>query len=162
MSVKTIHRQAARSKRHWVADPMAMYRVIGRAEPFTAAEQAQLNLPVRLAFQAFIDRTAVEGDFHTLAAAINISMICAEKIDPLVEQTCIAGRDAIARVHERHIRTGQWGLDGPALAEIEQTLDIYSQLTSLLTGGQLKSAMVECISRMERGEVIQPEITEPA
>lgn len=144
-------------KRKYQADPMAMFRVLGRAEPFTAAEQAALNLPVRMAFDAFIKRSAVEADFHTLAAAVNISMVCAEKIDPLVETSCIAGRDAVARIHARYLRSGQWGLDGPAMAEIEQTVEIYEQLTSLLTGGQLKDAMTECIARMANGDVIQPE-----
>ena len=148
--MKTAHRNASHAKRRYTADPMAIYRVISRVEPFTVAEQAALNLPVRLAFDAFIKRTAVEDDFHTLAGAINVSMICAEKIDPLVEQSCITGRDAVARVHERFLRTGQWGLDGPALTEIEQTVDIYEQLTSLLTGGQLKAAMTECIDRMAK------------
>ena len=152
--MKTVHRKASHAKRRYTADPTAIYRVIGRVEPFTVAEQAALNLPVRLAFDAFIKRTAVEDDFDTLVGAINISMICAEKIDPLVEQSCIAGRDAVARVHERFLRTGQWGLDGPALTEIEQTVDIYEQLTSLLTGGQLKAAMTECTDRMAKGQVI--------
>lgn len=149
--MKTAHRKASHAKRRYIADPMAMYRVMGRVEPFTAEEQAALNLPVRLAFQGFIDRKAVEADFHTLAAAVNIAMICAETIDPLVEQSCIAGRDAMMRVYERHQRTGQWGLDGPAMGEIEQSIEIYEQLT----GGQLKAAMVECIKRMRAGEVLE-------
>jgi hypothetical protein len=144
-------------KHKYSADPLAIYRVMGRVEPFTQAEQAALNLPVRMAFDAFIKRTATEPDFHTLAAAVNVSMICAEQIDSLVEQSCITGRDAVVRILDRHNRTGQWGLDGPAISEIAQTIDIYEQLTGLLTGGQLKAAMTECIKRMARGDVIQHE-----
>jgi hypothetical protein len=142
-------------KHKYSADPFAIYRVIGRVEPFTRAEQAALSLPVRMAFDAFIKRTASEPDFHTLAAAVNVSMVCAEQIDALVEQSCIAGRDAVMRILDRHNRTGQWGLDGPAIGEIEQTIDIYEQLTGLLTGGQLKAAMTECLKHMARGDVIQ-------
>lgn len=153
--MKTAHRIASRAKRRYVADPMAIYRVFGRTTGFTEAEQRQLNLPVRLAFDSFIKRTAEEPDFHTLAAAVNIAMVCSESIDPLVEQSCVAGRDAMQRVWKRHAETGQWGLDGPAMVEIEQTIEIYEQLVRLLTGGQLKDAMAECIRRMQAGEVME-------
>lgn len=131
-----------------------MYRAIGRAAPFTEAEQANLNLPVRMAYDAMLKGLAVEGDFHTLAAAINIAMVCAESIDPLVEQGCIQGRDAMQRVFDRNQRTGLWGLDGPAIQEVEQSVEIYEQLVSLLSGGQLKEAMSECMRRMQNGEYI--------
>ena len=153
--MKTAHRLASRAKRRYVADPMAIFKVFGKVQPFTEAEQATLNLPVRIAFEAMRTRTAVESDFHTLAAAVNIAMVCAEKIDPLVEQSCIAGRDALMRTHRRHAATWVWGLDGPAFAEIEQSLEIYEQLTALLTGGQLKDAMTECVRRMQAGEVVE-------
>lgn len=154
--MRTEHRKESHAKRRYQADPLAMFKAFGRAAPFTESEQAQLNLPVRVAFQSFIDRTAGEGDFHTLAGAVNVAMVCAEKIDPLVEQTCIAARDALMRVHARQMQCGQWGLDGPAFAEIELALQVYEQLVSLLTGGQLKDAMSECIRRMQAGEVLQP------
>lgn len=153
--MKTAYRTASRNKRRYVADPMAMFRVFGRVETFTPAEQAALNLPVRIAFESLRTGKADESDFHTLAAAVNISMVCAEKIDPLVEQSCIGGRDALMRVHKRHAETGLWGLDGPAFAEIEQALEIYEQLVSLLTGGQLKEAMTICVQRMRDGHVIK-------
>lgn len=152
--MNTLHRNQSRAKRRYEADPHAIFRVLGRVSPFTAEEQATLNLPVRLAYDAMLKGLAVEGDFHTLAAAINIAMVCAEKIDPLVEQGCIAGRDAMQRVFERHQRTGQWGFDGPAIQEVEQSIEIYEQLVSLLTGSQLKDAMTECVRRMRDGEVI--------
>lgn len=153
--MNSLHRSASRNKRRWSADPAAMYRVLGKVQPFTEAEQATLNLPVRIAFEAMRTRTAGESDFHTLADAVNISMVCAEKIDPLVEQSCIAGRDALMRTHRRHAATGVWGLDGPAFAEIEQVVGIYEQLTALLTGGQLKDAMTECVRRMQAGDVME-------
>lgn len=151
-----------RARHRYTADPSAMYRVFGRVCNFTEAEQTQLNLPVRIALDGFLTGKAVETDFHTLAAAVNIAMICAERIGPVVEQACIAGRDAMARVWARHQACGAWGLDGPAIDELKQVVSIYEQLTSLLTGGQLKDAMTECVRRMQAGEVIQSEKRETA
>ena len=137
------------------ADPLAMYRTLGRVTEFTVEEQAALNLPVRLALQAFIGRTAVEADFHTLAAALNTSMVCSEAISHEVETVAKAGLAALMRVLDRYGRTGQWGLDGMGKQEIADAVDIYEQLTGLLTGGQLKTAMVEVIRRMKAGEVLE-------
>lgn len=148
--MKTAHRKAARGKRRYIADPMSFYRVMGRAEPFSEEHQRQLTLPVRMAYDGFLKSAATEPDYHTLAAAVNIAMICSERIDPLVQQSCIAGRDAMLRVWNRFLATAKWGLDGPAIAELEQVVDIYEQLASLLTGGQLQAAMVECFRRMEQ------------
>ncbi|MCY1166939.1 hypothetical protein D9M73_68930 [compost metagenome] len=153
--MKTAHRRASSGKRRYTADPMAMFRVLGKLTPFTEAEQATLNLPVRIAFEALRTRTAVESDFHTLAAAVNISMVCAEKIDPVVERSCVAARDAMQRVFERHAATGHWGLDGPAFAEIEQAVEIYEQINALLPAGQVKDALEECYRRISAGDVIQ-------
>jgi hypothetical protein len=133
-----------------------MFRVVGRVTPFTEAEQMQINLPVRVAFESIRTSRGEESDFHTLAAAVNITMVCAERIDPLVEQSCTAARDALQRMYDRHARVGSWGFDGPALQEVEQGVEIYEQLTALLTGGQLKAAMTECYRRMREGEVIEP------
>ena len=135
-------------------DAMSIYRLTGRAALFTQAEQVALNLPPRLALQSFIDRKAIEEDFHTLAAAVNVTMVCAEKIGPTVEHACTSARDALMRVFDRHVRTGQWGLDGPARTEIAAAVDLYEQMTSLLTGDQLKNAMTEVIQRIQDGHVM--------
>lgn len=154
--MNSAHRSASQAKRRYQADPHAIFRVLGRVQPFTPDEQAQLNLPVFLALDSIAHGKGSEADFHTPAAAVNISMVCAEKIDPLVEKTCTDARDALMRVHARHTKHGTWGFDGPGYLAVKEAADVYQQLTSLLTGGQLKSAMQECVSRMEAGEVLEP------
>lgn len=154
--MNSTHRAASRAKRHYQADPSAIYRVLGRVQPFTPEEQTQLNLPVMLALDSIAHGRGEEADFHTLAAAVNIAMICAEKIDPLVEKTCTDARDALMRMHARQIKHGTWGFDGPGYTAVKDAIDVYQQLTSLLTGGQLKDAMQECVRRMQSGDVLEP------
>ena len=152
--MKTKHRNQAHAKRIYRADPTAIFRVFGRVTGFTEAEQCQINLPVRVAYESLLNGRGEESDFHTLAAAVNVALVCSETIDQLVEQSCMTGRDALMRVFERHQRLGSWGMDGPAIAEIEVVIGVYEQLTQLLTGGQLKDAMTECIRRMNAGEYL--------
>lgn len=154
--MNTEQRKASRAKRRFQADPTAIFRVLGRVQPFTTEEQAQINLPVMLALDSISHGKGEESDFHTLAAAVNISMICAERIDPLVEKTCTDARDALMRVHARFMKHGTWGFDGPGYLAVKDAADVYCQLTSLLTGGQLKEAMQECLQRMQAGQVMEP------
>jgi len=153
--MNTQHRQASRAKRRYQADPTAIFRVLGRVQTFTTEEQTQLNLPVLLSLDSIAHGKGTEEDFHTLAAAVNVAMVCAERIDPLVEKTCTDARDALMRMHARQMKHGTWAFDGPGYTAIKEASDVYQQLTSLLTGGQLKEAMQECMSRMEAGEVME-------
>lgn len=153
--MNSAHRKAAQAKRKYQADPSAIFRVLGRVQPFTPAEQVQLNLPVLVALDSISHGKGEESDFHTLAAAVNVAMVCAEKIDPLVEKTCTDARDALMRMLARQKTHGIWRFDGPGYTAIKEAADVYQQLTALLTGGQLKEAMQECVRRMENGEVME-------
>lgn len=154
--MNSTHRAASRAKHRFQADPAAIYRVLGRVQPFTAEEQLQINLPVMLALDSIAHGKGEDEDFHTLASAVNVAMICAEKIDPLVEKTCTDARDALIRMHARQIKHGTWGFDGPGYTAVKDAADVYQQLTGLLTGGQLKDAMQECTRRMKAGDVLEP------
>jgi len=141
-------------RKHYPADPRSMYRVFGRVQEFTPEEQNALTMPVKDAYEAFTNGKAIEDDYHTLAACMNVTMICAEKIHPTVIECAVVGRDAMWRVWERFQKIGQFGFDGPARDEVLAVIEVYEQLSALLTGGQLKSAMVECIKRMKDGDVL--------
>ena len=135
-------------------DKMSLYRLTGRNSAFTAAEQAKVMVATRKSFQAMIDRTAVRDDFDQLATAVNVAVVVGERVDERVAQACQPALQALMRVLERHNKTGQWGLDGPAKAEIADALDIYEQMMALMTGGQAHNAMVEVMRRMQAGHVL--------
>jgi hypothetical protein len=137
----------------YAADPMAMFKVMNKVKPFDSTEQMRLNLPVRVAYESLRSGKGEEGDFHTLAAAVNVAMVCAEKIDPLVEETAILARDALVRCWHRYQKTGRWGFDGPALVDIPAAIDLHEQLVANQTPLQMQKAMVEVIRRMDAGEV---------
>lgn len=156
--MKSTHRAAAHAKRRnlarYTADPLSLMRVMNRIQPFTDAEQIQLNTPVRLAFEKLRTGAGTEGDFHTLAAAINVAMIRAETIDPMAEQTAIAARDALQRCWQRHATHGKWGFDGTALQDLPPAIDLHEQLIALSTPLQMADAMKEAIRRVDAGEVL--------
>lgn len=157
--MKTKHRTASKAKRKWQADPSTIYRTIGRHQEFTVLERGQVVTPVRMAYEKFRLGTAEETDFHTLAAACNVSLISAEKISPLVESVCLVARDSLLRCNDRHTKTGRWGFDGPAMSAIADMMDIFEQFVSLLKPHQLQDAMTEAIRRSNAGNGLRtPEV----
>ena len=156
--MKTKHRNASKAKRRYQADPGVISRVMGKFQDFTPEEQRHITLPVQLAFEHIKAGAGTDDDFHCLAAACNVAIICSEKIDPLVEVVCLAARDALLRCKEREAKTGRWGFDGPALSEIVEMIDVYTQLAQLLKPVQLQAAMTEALQRARTGHGLdQPE-----
>lgn len=156
--MKTKHRNAAKAKRKWQADPSTIYRVMGAHQSFTPEERVAMVLPGRLSFEHIKLGTGKDDDFHCLAAACNVSLVSAEKISPLVESVCLVARDALLRCKDRHAKTNRWGFDGPALSAITDMLDVYEQLVELLKPHQLQSAMTEALRRAGNGQGLhQPE-----
>lgn len=130
-----------KTHRRWTADPNVFNRVIKRIQPFTEDELTNIELPLRLAFDAMRNGHGTERDWNDLAAAINVVIIRSEQIDPLCEETAMAAANALSRSAERFKRTGKWGFDGPALAEIDAGLDLHGQLCRLSTPLQMMDAL---------------------
>lgn len=144
---------------NWQRNHDAFQRVISRLEPFTPAEQHQLSLPIRTAYERLRTGAGSAQDFHDLAGAINVTMVRCEAINPLAEVTAIDARDAMMRCWQRHLDTGKWGFDGPALQALPPAIDLHEQLLALSTPLQMAQAMQETIRRMEAGDVLQATLT---
>lgn len=153
--MKTAHRNASHAKRRWQADPMSMFRTLNKIQLFTPDEQAKLTTPARLSFEKLRTGAAQEGDFHVLAACINVTMILAEKVDPLAEKVAVDARDGMNRMWQRFQRTRQLGFDGPALQDLPPALDLHDQLMKLLTPLQVSDAVREIQQRIDDGEVLK-------
>jgi hypothetical protein len=156
--MRTKYRTASKAKRRYQADPSVIYRVMGKFQDFTPEEHRQITLPVQLSFERIKAGSGIEDDFNCLAAACNVSIVCSEKIDPLVEVACLTARDALLRCKAREAKTGRWGFDGPALSEVSEMIDVYTQLAQLLKPVQLQNAMTEALRRARTGDGLhQPE-----
>lgn len=149
--MKTAHRSASRAKRTYTADPSAIYRVMNRIQLFNPVELVELQTPVRMAFESLRTGKGEETDFHTLAAAINVSLIRSESIDKLCVETCQRAQYALMSVLARSKRIGKWGLDAAGLQDIPPAIDLHEQLLELSTPLQMQQAMRETLLRMNSG-----------
>ena len=153
--MKTAHRMQSRAKRTYTADPSAIYRLMNRLQLFTPVELVKLQTPVRIAFESLRSGKGEETDFHTLAAAVNVSLIRSESIDQLCVETCQRAQDALMSVLARSKRINKWGLDAAGLQDIPPAMDLHEQLLELSTPHQMQQAMRETLRRMEAGHGIE-------
>jgi hypothetical protein len=145
----------ARKRQRYQADPAAIYNVMNRIQLFTPEETVRLSTPPKLAYEKLRTGIATEPDFHVLAAAINVTMVLAEKIDPLAEQSAIAARDAMLRCWARFQRTGRLGFDGLALQDIPIAIDLHDQLVAMLTPLQIGEGVKVVQKRKANGDVAE-------
>lgn len=152
-------RRASRHKhkQRWDAhagDPQAIYKLMAKVQPFTAAEQTTLTLPVRLSWQALCDGHASDEDFHNLACCANVSLLRSEQIDAIAVDLCQRAQDALMAMLARHQRTGRWGVDYLAREHIPPLLDLYDQLIEKSTPLQMHQAMQATVARMQQGQTL--------
>lgn len=148
--MKTKHRKASQHKRRWQADPGTIYKVMTKLQPFTPEELTRLELPIRVSFEAMKSGKGSQSDYQDLADAINVAMVRAEAIDPMAELMVLKARDAMMRLLERFTRTGRWGFDGPAIAQVEEAVEFHEQLLRLSTPQQMIDALREVYRRCDR------------
>lgn len=139
------------------ADPMAIYRTMGKLQPFTTDELTALKSPPRVAFESMRRGGGTETDFHTLAAVANNTLVCAESIHPDCIEVAKRGQDALMAMLDRMNRLGKWGLDSQALQDLPPVLDLHEQLLDLYTPLQMRQAMAETMRRMKAGQTLAPE-----
>ena len=131
--MKTAHRIQSRAKRQHRGDPSAIYRLMGRMQAIPEQERTQLEIPVRLAFEAMRNGSATTQDYVTLGDAINLTIARSYEIANVPEciDVCKRAMGAMIRVRDRYQRMQRWGFDGPGLQEVSEAIDLYSQVLSV-------------------------------
>jgi len=136
-------------------DPGAWLLAIGMQQPLTQDQRDDLGLAVHLAIERLRLGAPIEGDWHTLAAAVNVSMVLCERgVGPEYLPDIFAAQDALLRVWDRHGRTGKWGFDGPAYQALACAVEIHEAHAGAITRDGARAAMLEVRRRAARGEVL--------
>ena len=128
-------------RRKYTADPGAMFKVLNRLQPFTESELLQLELPIRISFEALKTGKGTERDWSDLAAACNVTIVRSHEIAPQCVAVAEAGSDALMRMWNRAQVHGVWIFDGLALAEVAAVVDLHEQIIRLSTPEQMIIAM---------------------
>lgn len=92
-------------------------------------------------------------DYNRLANAFNVALVRAEQIDPLAEQTMLAGIEAMQRCDGIWQRHGRFGFLGPDLTAVQDAIELYEGILRLSKPLQMEQAVTEAARRMlEQGQ----------
>lgn len=138
--MNTVHRQASHAKRRWAADSTIALRTLECHAPPDQAVATDIMIVLRCAFDALAGGTSDCTQFDALAAAINVGMIRAEAIDPLLEQVMVRAADAMRECDDIFGRHQRYGFTGLGRQSVLDALDAYEQILRLSTPAQMIAA----------------------
>jgi hypothetical protein len=147
--MKTKHHKSARAKRHQRINPFAAFDLIQKHSEPPNALVVEIVAAVNECFNYLRNSGRDVNKFNIVASALNVSLVRAEKIDLLAEQTMNLGIAAMNNAAARKAKTGHYGFSGPEMIDMQNALDFYAQVFSLSTGAQMDDAIQECQRRME-------------
>lgn len=144
------------ARRHRQADPGAFLRAIGMQHGMDASQQVDLTLGVRAAVLALCSGAGTEHHVHTLASAINVALVLAERgAGHEFQDAIIAAQTALVRTIERGRRTRRWGFDGMALTAVHQAVAIYESQLAAVPRVEARTAVREVSRRVQQGHVFE-------
>lgn len=144
-----------RSKyRPYRCDPGAWAHAIGMTQPMTDDQLTDLGMAVHTSIERMRTGHGIELDWHTLAAAVNVSLVLCERgIGPDYLDDVIAAQEALMRIFERQRTTGRWAFDGPAYTALACAIELHEAQLQAITRDGARAAMLEVRRRIDRGEV---------
>lgn len=143
--MNTQQRIQSRAKRNPAAWDSAIIR-INQEQPEATADR--IMALIRLAFEKLKHGSEDSRQFDRLAGALNIGLIRAEAIDPLAEETMLAGMEAVKRCDAIFARHGRYGFTGPDLTAVADALNLYEDILRLSTPKMMEDALKEVARRM--------------
>lgn len=107
-----------------------------------------ISVLVQTAFERLRSGVGEPKDFDRVAGAFNVALIRAEAIDPLAEETMLAGIEAMKRCDGIWQRHGKFGFTGPDLIAATDALQLYLGILHLSKPIQMAQAQNEAARRM--------------
>ena len=151
MSRKHTHRK------YRPADPTSWAYAIARNADMDQAHATKIVNLIRIAYQRMREGNGTDEDFDRLAAALNVSLMRAEKIGQPVVDGINAGLHALMAADRRNGEHGKYGFSGEDILAMNAAVDLYEDLVRKSSPRQMQEALNEAAKRMRRGEVIQVE-----
>lgn len=143
--MNTSQRIASRAKRNPAAWDCSVIRA-HQEQPEANADR--IMCLVRLAFEKLKHGSEDPRQFDRLAGALNIGLIRAEAIDPLAEETMLAGLEAVRRCDAIFARHQRYGFTGPDLTIVADAVNLYEDILRLSTPRMMEDALEEVARRM--------------
>ncbi|WP_338762065.1 hypothetical protein [Massilia sp. METH4] len=126
------------------------------ASTLTSDQTTDLGVAYWLSFENLRAGDANEESWSCVACALNISMVlCEQGIGAEFEPLIVRALDGTFRAKVRSKRSGNFRLDGEALRDIEEALQVHDQQMSIAKRWEVKRALLIVRAREAAGNVYQ-------
>ena len=95
------------------------------------------------------DMKLCEDTSGLLANSSNVALVLAEPLGELAVETVLLAQDAIRAMQARYHRTGRFGADAAALADVPPMLDFYDELLKFGSPQTMIDALEVAVRRMK-------------
>lgn len=145
-----------RSKyRPYRTDSSAWAHALGMQQQLTDNQLTDLGMAVHTCIERLRTGHGIELDWHTLAAAVNVSLVLCERgIGPEYLDDIKTAMDALIEILERHRRTGRWAFHGSGYTALTHAVQIHEAQLASITRDSARAAMLEVRRRVDRGDVL--------
>lgn len=123
-------------------------KVLDGLQDLNEEHAESILVKVKAAFELLRTGGGEPKHFDRLASAFNVALIRAEAIDPLAEQTMLAGIEAMQRCDGIWQRHGRFGFTGPDLIAVKDAIELYEGILRLSKPLQMEAAVTEAARRM--------------
>lgn len=141
--------------RPYRSDRSAWAHCINMQQQLTDDQLTDLGMAIHTCIERLRTGHGIEMDWHTLAAAANVSLVLCERgIGAEYLDDVKTAQDALMYIIERHRRIGRWAFDGSAYTAITRLVELHEAQLANITRDGARAAMLEVRKRVERGEVL--------
>lgn len=141
--------------RPYRTDRSAWAHALGMQQQLTDDQLTELGMAVHTCIERMRTGHGIELDWHTLAAAVNVSLVLCERgIGAEYIDDVKNAQDALLNILDRQRRTGRWAFDGSAYVALTRAVELHEAQLAAVTRDGARAAMLEVRRRVDRGEVL--------
>lgn len=140
----------------YCANRFAVPALLEQARPFDGEDDVQhLIDDHQAAYKRLATGKGTEEDFDNVSMKLNVALVRAEDIDPLLVATMKLGQGAMVRMKARVARGLSFGFDADGLRDVPYALEAYEAILAKSSPLQMKLAIQEAWSRITGGDVLE-------
>ena len=149
-----MRKRGATFQRKYQRDPGAWAHVIGMQQTLTNDQITDLGMAIHTSVERLRIGAGIELDWHTLAAAVNVSLILCERgVGAEYLDDVKTAQDALMHILDRHRRTGKWRFHGSGYVALTRAVELHEAQLAAITRDSARAAMMEVRRRVDRGDV---------
>ena len=137
-------------------DPHAGLHAIAMQHPLDASQKTDESIALRANLEALRLGHGGESAFHTITAAVNVSMVLCERGHGAEYLPAILqAQDSLLRVWQRSQQCGKFLFDGDGWQQVKHAIDIHEAQLANVVRQEATDAMREVMRRIDRGLVCE-------